>query len=520
MADPRTTWWIWRKVQTRLTKWTLALLHGRRYTIRLEAQGSGYHDRKGGIIQANPQMFPGEPPETQFRLTQGLLAHEVGHAVFTDGWPERPEQQALRWIVNVLEDQRIEKAICIYYPGLAAAIRLLGDLTYAEQSGLGRLPPTEQALGCCLAWRWAHDRGGEAEMLEQLDISAVGQGLWAKVRPLVETAWNAPDTTEVIQLSEQILELLGLPPARVLPVILAEAVGDDVQRGLSGCALPFPTSACDHAQPGLGTEPGKGGAEIDAEENPGEDVFSAPAPYTTLEDAARPAATRLAEALKLPLPDVRPLPHEWQGRYSFRQEVRTPETPHLQRSGVDRGVRSLALYVLVDRSGSMSPLDEDVRLALMTIYLAATDLSVPTGIAYFGANSPGEAVFEVASLSPQASESAKALIAGYEGSTSQEFLDWGLRLAEEALRPRAEKLRALLVLHDGQPVYSGKLGNDRELSLARLRRLERIGITTIGVYLGNDPDDLSKLRQLFTRLVVCSGKELPEKLGNLLRSLA
>jgi len=30
MADPRTIWWIFRKVQTRLTKWTLALLQGRR----------------------------------------------------------------------------------------------------------------------------------------------------------------------------------------------------------------------------------------------------------------------------------------------------------------------------------------------------------------------------------------------------------------------------------------------------------------------------------------------------------
>ncbi len=86
---------------------------------------------------------------------------------------------------------------------------------------------------------------------------------------------------------------------------------------------------------------------------------------------------------------------------------------------------------------------EDVRLALKRCSrrpsLAAADLAVPTGIAYFGANSPVDPVFEVAALSPQASESAKALIAGYEGSTSQEFLDWGLRKAEETLRPRPEK---------------------------------------------------------------------------------
>ena len=71
-----------------------------------------------------------------------------------------------------------------------------------------------------------------------------------------------------------------------------------------------------------------------------------------------------------------------------------------------------------------------------------------------------------------------------------------------------------------QPVFRSRLVSDWELSLASLRRLERIGITTVGIYLGNDPDDLSKLRQLFSRLVVTRGEELPEKLGNVLKSLA
>lgn len=70
-----------------------------------------------------------------------------------------------------------------------------------------------------------------------------------------------------------------------------------------------------------------------------------------------------------------------------------------------------------------------------------------------------------------------------------------------------------------QPIYKGRLGSDWEMSLVTLRRLERIGITTIGIYLGNDPDDMSKLRQLFSRLVVTTGKDLPEKLGNVLRSV-
>jgi len=114
----------------------------------------------------------------QFRLTQGVAAL---YWPTRSGTPCSPtagrsalRQQALRWIVNVLEDQRIEKAICIYYPGVTPAIRLLGDLTYTGQSSLGRLPPAEQALGCCLAWRWAHSRTGEADMHDRLNVSVAG----------------------------------------------------------------------------------------------------------------------------------------------------------------------------------------------------------------------------------------------------------------------------------------------------------------------------------------------------------
>lgn len=63
-------------------------------------------------------------------------------------------------------------------------------------------------------------------------------------------------------------------------------------------------------------------------------------------------------------------------------------------------------------------------------------------------------------------------------------------------------------------------GYDWELSLKHLRHLESLAITPIGVYLGQSTDDEQKLRQLFRWLVVCSPEQLPERLGDLLRSLA
>ena len=527
-VSPKQTWWWWQRPRQRLIKWTKALLQGRRYTIKVEPYqhrgrpGTGYHSPKLRVIVVNPQFFADETVETQFRATQGILAHEVGHAFFTSAWPGDPGKETLRWLVNALEDQRIENALSIYYPGIAPLIRLLGDLMVVRGQSLAGRPPAEQVLACCLDWRWACERQGEAEMLARLGIKAAESlDLWQKVKPLVEGAWTAVDTHKVIEIAGEILEMLDLPVGYTLPdlPLFKWLVGEDVpaEQDSDTDVLPFPVSAFDGESPGTGK-----GCDDQSLPDPEGDDISQPAPYTELEQAATPLARQLAEALKVPQPYVRPLAHEWRGRYSFRQEVRTPATPNLHRLGIARDKENVVFYVLVDRSGSMGVIDEQVRLALMTLYLAASELRLPLGMAFFGHNASSRVdrlVLEVTPIRGQPAEEPKALIAGYHGRTRAEYLDWGLALAEKALMVRPERRKALLVLHDGEPVYSGDLGNDYQMSLARLRRLERQGITPIGLYLGEGGNTV-QLEALFPRLVVTSGEKLPEKLGSMLRSLA
>ncbi len=174
-----------------------------------------------------------------------------------------------------------------------------------------------------------------------------------------------------------------------------------------------------------------------------------------------------------------------------------------------------------------------VREALMTIYLAAMQAGIPLGMAYFGEDNldrgglslqperiPVERVVsEVVPISSNSQEAAKALIAGYTAWASKEYLDWGLRKAEAELRKRPERLRVLLIIHDGEPVYRSKSASDWELSQAHLRSLEQGGFIPIGIHLGRGT--LSKLKMLFTRLVNCQdGESLAEKLGQMLYSLA
>ncbi len=99
----------------------------------------------------------------------------------------------------------------------------------------------------------------------------------------------------------------------------------------------------------------------------------------------------------------------------------------------------------------MCEVEEDVRLALMTVYLAATRLGISIGVACFGAGDhPGSPnrVFEFTPVSAEGNESCKAMIAGFTGTTGAEFLDWGLKLAEESIDSGAahQKLRQAVEL--------------------------------------------------------------------------
>ncbi len=514
--DPRKTWWWEQQTQTRLTKWAIALLQGRRYSVRLLDKGSSFILFEERIIQINAQMFPKQTPTEQFCATQGLIAHEVGHAFFTQAWPGGEKDNRLREMTNFLEDERAERAIRIYYPGISETIHYLGNLML-ERIGPVRNKPAEQAYLACLAWRWAYGRISELQMLERMEIGREGGRLWTKVRPWVEKAWEENDTGCVIRLSHQILEELGIEDNN--PPMQPEGLGnDDLPYTNSEAVQPFPKGPCSATQPGKG----KG---LDGSETFQADSITTPAAYSALELQAIPFANQLVEELRLPAQEVDLELDEWGGRYSFRQEMRTPETPHLVRRAAGHSSQDLAIHILVDRSGSMAGINEDIRLSLMTLYLACMELGIPLGISYFGADQEKDQTLLVSQPLACAGEKAKALIAGYEGKTSNEFLAWGLREAESSLSVCREHTKVILVAHDGEPVYHGALGNDWELSQAAIRRLMKAGYLVIGIFLypagGADHahTGFQKLKKLFPNLIDCDQQQFARKLGNFLRSL-
>lgn len=519
MSAIKAPWWIWRSVQTRLIKWTLLLLGGRKYAVELTTDidtGAHYPDLKR--IEVNPEMFARESIDVQFRATQGLLLHETGHARYTDAWPEQKDN-VLCELVNVLEDQRIEQAMSIAFPGAAPALMLLGDLVYRDLRG-SETKPEFKAFQACLAWRWAHTRSSEREMFKRLNMlkDEAACDLWSKIRPLVEAAWRAPNTGEVIRLARDTLALLGisesLPPRRLKGV---SASGVPLKRGDDDPALPAPTGPAIDG-------PGLDGTPLETTEHHSGTgrSWTRPQPYIALEDSARPLAQRIVEVLHEPRPNARPRADATAGRYVYRLEARDWERPFLKRTALGRAPRSLALHLLIDWSSSMRSSADGVRLALMALHLAAAQLAIPHAITFFGAGrdaAPYERLETIVSFHDRG-EWPKALIAGYEPSAGNEYLFAALDLAIAQLRDRPERDQIAIVCSDGQPVWSGREGRDWDLSLARVAQAEQKGIKVIGLFLGEGEEDLRKMQRLFPRLIVTTPDRLPEKLGGMLISLA
>ncbi len=523
MSITTAPWWIWRSVQTRLTKWTLLLLGGRKYAVELTTKiETGAHYPELKRIEVNPELFAREKVDVQFRATQGLLLHEVGHALFTEAWPEQKDN-VLCELVNMLEDARIEDCMNIAFPGGAPAIQLLGDLVYREQRGT-EAKPEYKVLQACLAWRWAHTRTDEREMFKRLNMlrDEAARELWAKIRPQVEAAWSAPDTREVIRLARDILKLLGIP----------ESLPPRHFKGVNGTDLPTKRSADDPAMPvPTGPEingPGLDGTPCETKEHHSGAgrSWTKPQPYITLEDTALPLTRRIVDTLQEPRPNVRPRADATSGRYSYRLESRDWERPFQRRAEIGRATRSLALSLLIDWSSSMRSSATGVRLALMALHCAAAQLALPHAITFFGAGRdapPDERIETIVTFTPTSVSQAewpKALIAGYEPSAGNEYLFAALDQALSDLRTRPEHHKIILCVHDGMPVWSGREGRDWDLSIARVKRAEQQGIKVIGLFLGEGEEELHKMQVLFTRLIVSTPEQLPEKLGGMLVSLA
>ena len=209
--------------------------------------------------------------------------------------------------------------------------------------------------------------------------------------------------------------------------------------------------------------------------------------------------------LVVPTPEAKRGAHPTRGRYSLRQEFRTPDKPF--RARVLPALRpGLALDIVGDRSGSMGgDKVEAARLGAMALHLACVKAEIPHAISLFEG-------YQVLLEYGGDNEMAKALIAGWDYKTGTQF-GQHLELRAQKLLARPEKIKALFVLHDGDP--------DDADTVVRFQQRYDGRIFVVGIYLAETPDEeeTQGMRALFPRVVLATPSQLPDQLGALITSL-
>ena len=437
-------WYQWPSIERQLVTFGKSFLGPYAFAVRLEDDRtlcpSGVCDFGQRTITVNPRAFPG-PPRTQYLLTRGVLAHEVGHARYTT--PRDGATPVVQELTNVLEDERIERIMGGQFWSVRGALTALGRHAYWRAMPLGQprgelqdLDDPRWVVLAAVQWRWAQRLG----LPLKGRLSALNQRRWRKVKPLVERAWTARDTGRVYDLAEQIVAILGLRQtlSENLPMPVAANRGTR-----SDSAEPRPREGAGWTDPG---ELKAGEDDLPAELATAGFISDRQlAPPGPLLHAAEPLAAELVA--RLALPEVARTP-EWtdrHGRLSLRAAIRSQDvTPFVVPTEPEPDPASVAVGVLLDRSGSM----DGVRLAAAqtaaaVLHLACRELEIWHAVITFeGA--------ETVVRTGDATERALARLAGLLANTGSS-MGAAYRALLDEMSARPEALRLLVVIHDGEP---------------------------------------------------------------------
>ncbi|MDR6218197.1 hypothetical protein [Deinococcus soli (ex Cha et al. 2016)] len=410
----------------------LMLYYGRhgRYTFRFdESVPTAYMNPATLEVVVGPRFPRGVARQVRFlqrgrqqraAMLEAYVAHEAGHIRFSC----RKPGGTLGNLWNYLEDERIERLMTRDDADLAQRFTMLGDVLAARN----RKDYTGQTLEGCLAWRWEHDQPTPL-------WTPANPGEWAQVRPLVEEAWTAPTSEDVVRIARQILAVVQIPeqaePDFFLEHVSAggggsaqreEQPGDDgsgpggagEQDGGSGlegtpdgtgpgtqgdgAAQPGgpgpsgdPASGPDDtpAPPGPGSAGSGEGGDADDLGGPG-GVSAAPrkpsAPALDpgdsdeadeLLDEVEGAARQLAMALRPPTDPSLARPHASRGRYDYGRHVTGSERPFMHRQ-VPRRPGQADVRLLRDVSSSMEGARHSAaRAADMMLHRACEAAGLP-----------------------------------------------------------------------------------------------------------------------------------------------
>jgi hypothetical protein len=166
-------WWQWDRARKRLQQWVRTLIASRPYTIRFETGQGSFVNFSTREIVVEPNFPSGlalparivptswgtsrvvRPSTLEVLCARALAYHEGSHVLWTDVVPLRGSTHG--WLVNALEDERIERLTAAYYAPAGRDFAELGRRMWID----GWKPVADRTttlLNACLFVRWDHER--------------------------------------------------------------------------------------------------------------------------------------------------------------------------------------------------------------------------------------------------------------------------------------------------------------------------------------------------------------------------
>jgi hypothetical protein len=508
-------WYDWRNVCQSLVTFGRAIQGVSPYTVVIEPDTgkceTGFCNFTTRRIAVNPKLFPDRTPKDQYALTKALLVHEAGHRRFTTPGEAKG---VLHLVINILEDERIERLMSESFAGLRHLVTALSAAMYTNAQPLDATSESSgEVLAAILQARWAEKTGQSLKG----SLSPKNQKLAEKVMPLARQAWIAPETATVEGIAREVVAILGLTEKAVPTWVVelqerlggmdGERDGDDPAEGTDAAAGEHTDTEGETPERGFDALPSSAAAGL------GEFAIE-PKPYIALVDRVQPQVQELMEQLSLAHAATKPEPERRGSRLSLREALRNPNEPFIVEGDGGRKPLTMTFRVIIDHSTSMNLKEarhetriEGVAEGAMMLHLFAAEANIDHEIVV----TPNDV--RIADL--ESGERGLALIAGLVPAlTWWENLGKAIETHAYELMQQPEDVKILICAHDGYP-------NDGDVARAACKTY-RGKVEVIGVGIDLDAGCAAEMHKIFgeSRLILCrTPEELPRKLGILIRTI-
>ncbi|MHB1455319.1 MAG: vWA domain-containing protein [Armatimonadota bacterium] len=524
-------WHEWHTASERLQARLYALTSGRPFKFRFAPDfPTAYCDLKNKTVGVNPEAFDevfveqkiaGESKdEANFLMSRALLGHEALHVVYTDSETlhEACKDPDDAKIFNILEDARIEKIGSAESHVSKTLFRLLNATSFKMLPAFNESNPYAMIH---LLMHWRHGM----RIPELTDESK-----WIEIRKLAEDSLYAPTSSEVLLITRQIADLLGLreeqekqeqreegqpPPEQnalrdalrnLLNKMRNNMSGESSQSpkdnplenpkggGESDSSSPAPGNDGQHQDMGdkqdsdtqpcrdiqqdqqdigdqnckdqdeAGDDPNASLSDViqdvkdavkesSTDTTPGDaGIKSAgvgggrpitPEPYMDILEPAMPVYQELLRELKAEEPKAITGASMYPGKLKMRYNMRDKDKPYAKKSLRGLTTPTMALSLVLDRSGSMCDMIVELKTMSMAIYLTCEKLKIPLEIWAL------EGAIRIKAFD-EWSPNVLAKIAGVWAGGGTNMVPT-LTSAVESLSKRKEELKQIVLVHDGSP---------------------------------------------------------------------